>query len=72
MSVLESSSVVYELTVVGALGPALCHALTPFAHAISEAHTILRAELPDGLDLVDLMGVMEAKGLDVVDVVEVR
>ena len=59
---------VYELVVVGAIGPALRRALEPFATACSEVQTILRAEAPHGRDLVDLMVALESRGLDVADI----
>lgn len=72
MSAFEPSSVVYELTIVGALGPAFCHALKPFRAALCEAQTILRAEVPEERDLVDLLGALEARGLEVREIVELR
>lgn len=59
---------VYELVVVGAIGPALRRALEPFATTCSEVQTILRAEAPHGRDLVDLMLALESRGLDVADI----
>lgn len=64
----EAEAPVYELVVVGAIGPALRRALEPFATACSEAQTIVRAEAPHGRDLVDLMVALESRGLEVADI----
>ena len=66
----RSHAAVYELTVVGALGPALRKALEPFATACSEVQTILRADAPAFKDLVDLLVALESRGLDVADITE--
>jgi len=64
----QAAPPVYELVVVGPIGPALRRALEPFATACSEVQTILRAEAPHGRDLVDLMVALESRGLDVADI----
>ena len=68
MSARRPADPVYELVVVGAIGPALRHALEPFATAPPQVQTILRAEAPHGQDLVDLMVALESRGLDVADI----
>ena len=56
---------VYELTVVGALGPVLCSALRPYVSACSEMHTVIRADAPGDTDLVDLVRLLESRGMDI-------
>ncbi|HEU4947663.1 MAG TPA: hypothetical protein VFT31_10955 [Kribbella sp.] len=56
---------VYELTVVGALGPVLRMALEPCATASSQLQTILRTKLPADRDLVDLVALLESRGLQI-------
>jgi hypothetical protein len=72
MSAFEPSNVVYELTIVGALGPAFCQALKPHRAAPCEAQTIVRAQVPEDRDLVDVLGALEARGVEVADIVELR
>jgi hypothetical protein len=72
MSAFEPSSVYYELTIVGALGPAFCQALKPFRAALCEAQTILRAQVSEDKDLVDLLGALEARGVEIADIVELH
>ncbi len=59
---------VYELTIVGNLGPVLQRALEPYAAASRELQTILRASLPESGDLVDLVLKLEAKGLEIANI----
>lgn len=57
--------VVYELTIVGTIGPVLQNALAPYASATPEYRTVVRAGLPAGRDLVDLVRVLESRGLEI-------
>jgi len=61
---------VYELTIVGTLGPVLRGALAPYASISSQPQTIIRTDVRDGADLVDLMLLLDARGLEVTDIVE--
>jgi hypothetical protein len=61
-------SSVYELTVVGALGPVLRCALGPEATAYLRPQTVMRADFPDGADLVDVVLLLEARGLEIAQV----
>jgi hypothetical protein len=67
-SVSRSGSATYELTVVGTLGPVLQRALEPYASAARQPQTILRASLRESGDLVDLLEVLEARGLDITNI----
>lgn len=58
-----SQEAVYELTLVGAIGPVVTAALGPCMTAISEIQTILGATLHEGVDLADLVLWLEARGL---------
>jgi hypothetical protein len=60
--------VVYELTIVGALGPVLQNVLRPYAVTSAEHHTIVRTSLSDERDLVDLVLALEAGDLQIADV----
>ena len=59
---------VYELTIVGNLGPVLQRALEPCAAASREPQTILRASLSESGDLVDLVLKLEARGLEIANI----
>jgi hypothetical protein len=65
MSAAEPCGTVYELTVVGALGPVLRHALEPCGSAPPELHTVLRAGMPAHADLVDLVLLLDSTGLEI-------
>lgn len=62
------AGVVYELTVAGALGPVLRSALAPCFVAQTEPQTVLRANVHDDGDLIDLLRLLESRGLDVADI----
>ena len=64
----QGSPAVYELTIKGGLGPVLRSALTPGGVSRSEVCTILRASEASGRDLVDLLLLIQEKGLTVEDV----
>jgi hypothetical protein len=63
-----SGSAVYELTVAGAIGPVLRCALKPHKVERTQICTILRAGASADRDLVDLMLILESRGLNVEDV----
>jgi hypothetical protein len=58
----------YELTVAGAIGPVLRFALKPHKIAPTQMCTILRTRASADRDLVDLMVMLESRGLEVEDV----
>lgn len=60
----------YELVVVGALGPVLRNALAPCAAARSEHQTILRTVVGEDSDLVDLVLMIASRGLEISDIVD--
>jgi hypothetical protein len=60
----QPASAVYELTIRGGMGPVIRSALTPHGVSRSEVCTILRAGA-SGRDLVDLLLLIEEKGLTV-------
>jgi hypothetical protein len=60
---------VYELTIAGTIGPVLRGALAPYASATSEVHTVIRADVAQG-DLVDLVLMLQARGLEIADIHE--
>jgi hypothetical protein len=62
-----SGPAIYELTVAGALGPVLRCALRPHKVAQMQVCTILRWTAADR-DVVDVMLLLESKGLTVEDV----
>jgi hypothetical protein len=63
-----SGPAVYELTLAGAIGPMLRCALRPHEVARTQLCTILRARGSADGDLVDLMLLLESRGLQVEDV----
>lgn len=66
----HSGPATYELTVEGALGPVLRHALAPYATAVSEHQTVLCTGLGEDADLVDLVLMLASRGLEISDVVD--
>lgn len=56
---------VYELTVVGALGPALRARFRPAAATACAHNTILCLRAHGGEDLVDVLGLLRSHGLEV-------
>lgn len=70
MSTPKPCPATYELTIVGTLGPVLTGALAPHALTSSEPQTIIRADVGDGSDLVDLVLLLDARGLEVTGIVE--
>lgn len=67
----ETATMVYELTVAGALGPAVKAVLQPLVTASAELQTILRAEVPPDVDLVDLVRILDALGVEFADITTV-
>lgn len=63
--VADSLGDVYELTLAGGVGPVLRKALRPFGTPHAHVCTVVRAEPPPGVDLVDLMAELDAHGLQV-------
>lgn len=62
---------VYEVTILGHLGPALQHALRSGVNAHAGSELIVRAVVPDRTDLVDLVSILESLDLQVTGVAEV-
>jgi hypothetical protein len=63
----ESGSV-YEVTVLGALGPVLRRAIEPYATATVECQTIVRACVAGCADLVELVHLLESGGLQIAEI----
>jgi hypothetical protein len=63
-----SQAAVYELTIVGALGPVLQDVLRPWSVTSTEHHTIVRTTVADGRDLVDLVLALDSMELQIADV----
>lgn len=61
----------YEITVLGALGPALRAALEPCRTAPSGISTIARVTYQDDEDLIEVVRVLTALGLEVTNVTHV-
>ncbi len=61
----------YELTIAGAVGPVLRLALQPLDVARIEACTILVAGASPGRDLVDLLRLLDSRGLRVEGVITI-
>lgn len=59
---------VYQFTIVGTLGPVLRRALEPYVTASPQRQTIVRADSPDGGDLVDLVRLLESKGVEIASI----
>jgi hypothetical protein len=59
---------VYELTVVGMLGPVLRDVLRPYQVTSTGHHTIMRKDMTDNHDLVDLVHLLDSVGLQIADV----
>ena len=62
---------IYEFTIAGALGPVLRAALQPHDACNSQKCTIMRVERNASRDIVDLVAVLNAKGLKVEEVSKV-
>lgn len=58
----------YELTVAGDLGPGVHAALTPYAAALGELHTVLRARTSQDVEFLDLVLLLESRGLRIASI----
>lgn len=58
----------YELTVSGDVDPRLHAALTPYATALEALHTVLRMEVPEDVTFVDLVLLLEARGVKIASI----
>jgi len=67
-----AGSAVYELTIVGSIGPVFRAALTPHAVTRSEVSTILSARTRPEMDLVDLFRLIGEEGLSVESVFSIE
>ena len=59
----QLSDCTYEFAVSGALGPVLGHALSGQRPARTQRHTVFRAQLAEETDLVEVIGILESKGV---------
>jgi hypothetical protein len=59
-----------EFTVAGLLGPVLAHACRPDSSASVRACTVIRARLPQGCELVELVRLLDARGVQLVAVTD--
>ena len=66
----RSESAAYEFTIVGMLGPVLTGALRPCVVAPPEFQTIMRAGIPEGGDLAELVLWLDSRGLLIADILE--
>ncbi len=58
----------YELTVAGEPVPALKRLIEPYAVALSELYTVLRAKVPADIGLVDLVLQVESRGFKIASI----
>ena len=58
-----------ELTIAGECGPELGPVLDSFETAVSELHTLLRARVPEDLGYLDLVLLLESRGLKIASIV---
>jgi hypothetical protein len=68
----QAGAAVYELTLRGSLGPVLHAALAPHRVTRTDVCTTLRARAAAGTDLVDVLLLVEEKGLTVEDAFEIE
>lgn len=61
----SESTMLYELTVVGAFGPVVRGMLDTCVSVSSELHAIICTSLLEDLDLVDLVRLFESKGWEI-------
>lgn len=62
---------VYQFTIVGTLGPMFRRALEPYVTASPQRQTIVRSDSPEGGDLVDLVCLLESRGLEIASICQV-
>jgi hypothetical protein len=60
-----------ELTIAGEWRPELGPVLETFETAVSELHTVLRARVPEEVGFVDLVLLLESRGLKIASIVPV-
>lgn len=65
MTMRPAQPAVYELTVTGGLGPVLRGALAPYVTASAAIHTVMRAGTTEDEDIVDLLLLLESRGIEV-------
>jgi hypothetical protein len=58
----------YELTLAGEPVPALRRLMEPYAVALSELYTVLRAKVPSEIGLVDLVLQVESRGFKIASI----
>ena len=58
----------YELTVAGDMGAGVHAALTPYATALGELHTVLGARTSHDVEFVDLVLLLESRGLRIASI----
>jgi hypothetical protein len=63
-----SDDTAYELTVAGEPVPALRRLIEPYAVALSELYTVLRAKVPADIGLVDLVLQVESRGFKIASI----
>jgi hypothetical protein len=68
----EGVDAVYEISVLGGLGPVLRAALEPCKPATSGISTIVRVTRRDDQDLVEVVRELGSAGLDITDVIVVE
>ena len=64
----SGESTAYELTVAGEPAPALKRVVEPYAVALSELYTVLRAKVPAEVGLVDLVLQVESRGFQIASI----
>ncbi len=69
MNVERGPDAVYEISVVGGLGPVLRAALAPCRTTASGQSTIVRVVRQDGEDLVEMVRELGSAGLEITDVI---
>jgi hypothetical protein len=64
----SGDDVAYEMTVAGEPVPALRRLIEPYAVALSELYTVLRAKVPADIGLVDLVLQVESRGFKIASI----
>jgi hypothetical protein len=64
----DAGGAVYQFTIVGTLGPVLRRALEPYVTASQQRQTVVRADAPERGDLVDLVRLLESRGLEIASI----
>ncbi len=71
MTTSPDTAEVYEVTIEGALGPLLLHALGPYVDVRTQRDWVLVTRRGPGAPqhgLIDVLAALEAEGCDVVDI----